>query len=134
MKYTTYCLRLLLSMIVVWIPGPLSGYSEPAIVGNYPSKKQIASMEIDQIAKAVREYIKRTGSSPSAGNPKLFKVLDGNNPQMTHFLATEYMMKNPRGQIVDPWGDPYKIERSSAGIVVSSERCGCAKRVTFPSK
>jgi len=103
------------------------------IIGNYPSKEQIAAMEIDGIGAAIEDYILQVHSPPPLENRLLFRTLDGQNAKRLHFLSTEYMRKNPEGEIVDPWGSPYRIRSADGMIVVSSANCRYTRRIKLNS-
>lgn len=94
--------------------------TEPRIVGNFPSKEQIAMMDIDAVKGAINDYIIEVGSAPPLDNRRLFRALDGHNPRKMNFLSTEYMARDHGGKVVDPWGKPYLIKSDGNSIVISS--------------
>ena len=126
--------RFMRALISLWLGLLFWGCTaQRYVIGNYPSKEQIAMMEIDGIGSAIGDYLVQVGATPPLENQLLFRALDGQNTKGLHFLSTEYMTRNPAGEIVDPWGSPYRIRSAHKMIIVSSANCKYTHRIKLNS-
>jgi hypothetical protein len=91
----------------------------------------VATKEVDVITKAIQEYIDKFHTMPPLRHQQLFPLLDGQNPQKYHFLSLESFRRNAHGEVIDPWQEPYRIEKQPGRIIVSSRKIHYVRAVTF---
>ena len=53
-------------------------------------------------------------------NQQLAEALTGNNPMKKVYLSSWSLPHNRSGELIDPWGDPFRFEQRGDGIVASS--------------
>ena len=98
---------------------------------NYPRKELLATGEVDVIAEAIQRYVDTFHMVPPLEHTQLFRILNGENPRNYHFLFIEQFRRNARGEVVDPWKNPYQISRRGKRITVASPRIHYAKTVSL---
>ena len=69
-----------------------------------------ASNYVAQIYTACQAFRTEYGGLPeSPENCRLKKILGGDNPRGIEFLFTRPTDLNPNGEMIDPWGTPFRI-------------------------
>lgn len=91
----------------------------------------VATKEVDTIAKAIQGYVDKFHTTPPARHQQLFALLDGQNPQKHRFLSLESFRRNAQGEVIDPWKEPYRIEKQQGRIIVSSRKIHYVRAVTL---
>lgn len=77
-----------------------------------------AANEASQILIACRNYDAEYGQMPeSPENARLIKSLTGNNPRKIPFLMLKASQLNSNGEMIDPWGTPFRITFDSGSKV-----------------
>ena len=72
-------------------------------------KNKVADLE-KQIEAACVAYKAKNGTlPPSSENYRLVQILKQDNPQGTSFMGNSPYSLNANGEIVDPWGTPFRI-------------------------
>ena len=82
----------------------------------------VAAQEVDAIAKAIQGYVDRFHTVPPLRHQQLFPLLEGQNSQKYRFLSLPSSRRNERGEVVDPWREPYRIEKQAGRIIVTSRK------------
>jgi hypothetical protein len=73
-----------------------------------------ASIVLENMRRAVRNYGARFGGNPVGTNPEITRALAGDNPKQVNFLKAEDGLRvNANGELVDPWGTPYFFHQLS---------------------
>jgi hypothetical protein len=75
--------------------------------------KETATLQV-----ALRAYRAEFGGYPAGDNRAIFRALTGHNPRNIVFI--EFSTVSPDGDLLDPWGTPYKIYFSGDEILVRS--------------
>jgi hypothetical protein len=94
----------------------------------------VAVTEVDAIAKAIQGYVDKFHTPPPSQHQKLFPLLAGQNPQKYRFLSLESLRMNARGEVVDPWKEPYRIEKQAGRIIVSSRKMHYVRAIRLPEQ
>ena len=93
----------------------------------------VATQEVDVIAKAIQGYVDKFHTTPPLRHQQLFSLLDGRNPQKYRFLSIENLRRNANGEVVDPWKEPYHIEKQAGRIIVTSRKIHYVRAVILPA-
>lgn len=73
-----------------------------------------ASMVMENMRRAIRNYGARFGGNPVGTNPEITRALAGENPGQVKFLNPDDGLRvNANGELVDPWGTPYFFHQLS---------------------
>ena len=73
-----------------------------------------ASLVLENMRRAVRNYGSRFGGNPVGTNPEITRALAGDNPRQVNFLNPDDGLRvNGNGELVDPWGTPYFFHQLS---------------------
>jgi hypothetical protein len=73
-----------------------------------------ASLVLENMRRAVRDYGSRFGGNPVGTNPEITRALAGDNPKQVNFLDPEQGLRvNRNGELVDPWGTPFFFHQLS---------------------
>lgn len=81
----------------------------------------MARVEIANVQAALSDYHSTFGRYPADLNRDITRELLGDNPQKLVFLNARPKQTNTLGELVDPWGTPYRITTTN-GVMVYS--CG----------
>jgi len=76
--------------------------------------------DLDDLFYALQKYKEYTGTYPTGNNAEVVKALGGNNPMKVIVDIGRHKNLNSKGELVDPWGTPYRIYFSGEGILVRS--------------
>lgn len=74
----------------------------------------LASQQLDQINRMLRDYRTVMGSNPTGTNADIMKAIMGGNPKKARLGPPEGMSLNASAELVDPWGTPYFFHQLSA--------------------
>ena len=77
-------------------------------------------LELNGLAGALLDYKKQFGTYPSGDSRAICKALSGVNSSNTIFIALGRGRITPDGDILDPWGTPYKIYISGEWVFIRS--------------
>jgi hypothetical protein len=87
-----------------------------------PVHRAEASHEISQILTACLGYYTEYGEMPeSPENSQLVKSLSSDNPRKIPFLSPKSTQLNSKGEMIDPWGTPFRFTfASDSRVLVTS--------------
>ena len=92
------------------------------IVGSV--KQHEAMEEMDAVIESVKAYKKATGRLPESGAGKLLSSIlsgsDQQNASLKERLKKAHAVVSDQGELLDPWGTPYRIYVTDDGILVRS--------------
>ena len=91
----------------------------------------VATQQVDAIAKAIQGYVDRFHTVPPLRHQQLFPLLEGQNPQKYRFLSLPSSRRNAQGEVVDPWREPYRIEKQAGRIIVTSRKIHYVRAATL---
>jgi hypothetical protein len=91
----------------------------------------VAVQQIDAITNAIQGYIDRFHTLPPPTHQELFPALDGQNPDRYRFLFLEKFRRNAQGEVVDPWKQPYRVEKLGEQIIVASRQMHYVRAVNL---
>jgi hypothetical protein len=91
----------------------------------------VATSQVDAIAKAIQGYLDKFHTTPPLQHQQLFALLDGQNPQRHRFLSLASFRRNARGEVIDPWQEPYRIEKEPGRIIVTSRKIHYVRAATL---
>jgi type II secretory pathway pseudopilin PulG len=103
--WTPYGVLAMLLVLVLLVAASLPG-SGPLKAGI-----RVAVLnQVSQIYTACQNYQIEYGTLPETSeNYRLKKILCGDNPRKIEFLSLKTGQINPNGEIIDPWGTPFRI-------------------------
>ena len=78
------------------------------------------NQDVDDLFYALQKYKEHVGSYPIGENVDVVKALEGNNPQHVFVDIGRRKTLNDKGELVDPWGTPFRIYFSGSGILIRS--------------
>jgi hypothetical protein len=111
-----WLVRISLCGVLVVLIFTLGGIFEPYRTdGGYNLSR--TKMDIASIRAAAQQFETVYGRLPIGTNALLFHALFGGNPQKTVFLEGR---TNNTGELLDPWGTPYRIEIGETNFLISS--------------
>ncbi len=122
--------NIFLVVIIVVASGSLGAQQDQADDNVGFTPLVVAVTEVDAIAKAIQGYIDKFHTTPPLRHQQLFPLLDGQNPQKYRFLSLERFKRNGQGEVIDPWKEPYRIEKEDGRIIVSSRKIHYAVTVS----
>jgi type II secretory pathway pseudopilin PulG len=104
---------LVLAAAVLWSSGTIS---------TPPSKLVRAATNMAGLKTACESYRLTYDSFPSGDNAAITKALRGVNPRNIIFIELKSRNMNPAGEVIDPWGTPYrfKLENGKKPVVQSA--------------
>jgi hypothetical protein len=76
--------------------------------------------ETQAILMAMQQYKAQYGEYPAGDNRAIAHALCGQNPQKVVFIDFRPEHLSPNGDLLDPWGTPFKIYFSGNEILVRS--------------
>jgi hypothetical protein len=82
----------------------------PRIAGGERSKIATARTETFNLRAALNQYQIEFGEYPHGENGSILKALLGNNAKKIRFFDANPKRFNSRGEFLDPWKTPYKIQ------------------------
>ena len=100
-------------MLIVCIGLPLLAIA--GWVGSGPIRRHNkAQHDVDALAQALRAYASEQGDLPKGSFATICRLLrgesvDGQNPQHLDYIEAEGQEINSKGEILDPWGNPYRV-------------------------
>ena len=77
-------------------------------------------METEGILTAMHQYKAAYGEYPAGDSRAITRALQGQNPQKIVFFEANPKHLSPDGNLLDPWGTPFKIYFSDKEILVRS--------------
>jgi hypothetical protein len=103
--------------LLALVTGVIAMLLFPAINGDREGVPQIAR-DTATIHVALRQYRSEFGTLPAGDSLSISRALTGDNPKGTVFI--ELRSNSPRGDLLDPWGTPYRIYYSADEVLVRS--------------
>ena len=88
--------------------------------GGHIERIPIIETQMDAIYGALREYESAYDSFPSGDNRAIFNALRGQNPRQIVFLLSSTNSSSRDGELLDPWGTPFKVYLSGNETIVRS--------------
>lgn len=82
------------------------------------AKQSIASLQIHALHQSIRAFENEYGMSPNGGNAATITLLTTPTNMQGHsvvFLILDKSSLNQKGEMVDPWGTPYRIDARDKG-------------------
>ena len=76
--------------------------------------------DVDDLFYSLQKYKEYTGTYPFGNNADVVKALSGNNPQKVIVDVGRRKNVNSKGELVDPWGTPFRIYFSGEGVLIRS--------------
>ncbi|MEA3210407.1 MAG: hypothetical protein QOE70_3464 [Chthoniobacter sp.] len=76
-------------------------------------KRVTARQDVIMIREALKQYIVEFGTAPVGNHAQIMTALRGKNPKQIIIFEADAKRFNPRGEFLDPWGTPYRIEASN---------------------
>jgi len=76
--------------------------------------------DVDDLFYALQKYKEYTGSYPIGNNADVVRALGGNNAQKVIVDIGRHKNLNTKGELVDPWGTPFRIYFSGEGVLIRS--------------
>ena len=88
----------------------------------YPRERgiPIVVVEMTAIRAAIGRYSSEYGVIPNGDSHTIFQSLRGQNPRKIIFLEFQSRSISSDGDLLDPWGTPYKLYFSGKDILVRS--------------
>ena len=95
------------------------------IFASFPSDRIICrfspiDMELGALQTAIRQYEAEFGANPTGDCRAIFRALRGENPRHIVFIMFPERSISSDGDLLDPWGTPYKVYYSSNEVLVRS--------------
>lgn len=89
---------------------------------NYRTELRTAEInsDVDDLFYALQKYKEYTGTFPPGNNADVVKALSGGNSQRVIVDIGRRKNLNDKGEVVDPWGTPFRIYFSGDGILIRS--------------
>ena len=78
------------------------------------------SADTDDLFEALQTYKERLGVYPVGSNAEVVKAMMGNNAKSLIILVGRKKNLNTKGELVDPWGTPFRIYFAGEGIMIRS--------------
>jgi Type II secretion system (T2SS), protein G len=76
--------------------------------------------DVNDIFYAVQKYKEHVGSYPAGSNAEVVKALSGENSKHVFIEIGRHKTLNDKGELVDPWGTPFKIYFSGDSVLIRS--------------
>ena len=76
--------------------------------------------DTDDLFEALQTYKERLGVYPVGSNAEVVKAMMGNNAKSLIILVGRKKNLNTKGELVDPWGTPFRIYFAGEGIMIRS--------------
>jgi hypothetical protein len=77
------------------------------------TKKIRARADVSMLCAAVIQYRATYGLPPSGNHAQILAALRGENLRHIRFLDRPSKSFNERGELLDPWGRPYRIDTTN---------------------
>ncbi len=77
-----------------------------------PLRKSAVQVTGEQLRFALKAYQSEYGSYPIGDYRQICRALCGNNPKNIEFFERDPKHRNALGEIIDPWGTPFRIDLS----------------------
>ena len=81
---------------------------------------RVIDLETSQILSAIHTYKSQFGELPKGGNRAVFRALRGENPRHVVFFECPATRISPDGDLLDPWGTPFKLYFSGEETLIRS--------------
>jgi hypothetical protein len=77
-------------------------------------------VDMQNLHSALYKYQADCGAFPKGDNKAVLKALCGDNPAKEEFFrcGPEFLSQN--GELLDPWGTPYRFDFSAKGVTIRS--------------
>jgi hypothetical protein len=75
-------------------------------------RETVARTTATNLASAIKQYSSEFGSFPAGNRIEITRALLGNNPRKTVFFEPRAGAMSPAGELLDPWGAPYRFDLS----------------------
>lgn len=75
---------------------------------------------VEDLFDALQKYKEKVGSYPVGNNAEVVKALQGNNAKQVIIVIGRTKNINTKGELVDPWGTPFRIYFAGEGILIRS--------------
>ena len=85
----------------------------PVSWGHQTPRRAIARIDVTQIRAAIKGYIVEFGIPPTGDHSQIIAALRGKNLRQIIFFEGDAKRFNGRGEFLDPWGTPYRIDVSN---------------------
>src|SRR5438552_1279798 len=79
---------------------------------------RIVEVEVDGLMAALQQYHMEFKAFPPGDSVEIQKALQGGNPRGLPFFQAGSRSLNNKGELLDPWGTPYRFTFSSTNRVV----------------
>ncbi|HOX56440.1 MAG TPA: hypothetical protein P5205_06850 [Candidatus Paceibacterota bacterium] len=76
--------------------------------------------DADNLILGIQQYREFVGSYPSGNNPSIAKALLGRSDRKVLILAVRKSDMNDKGEILDPWGTPFRFYFSDNEVMIRS--------------
>jgi hypothetical protein len=76
--------------------------------------------DVNDLFDSLQKYKERAGSYPAGNNAEIVKCLQGNNPKNIIIVVGHKKNFNTKGELIDPWGTPFRIYFAGEGILIRS--------------
>jgi hypothetical protein len=87
-----------------------------------------------KLIAAIREYVLEFESLPSSAPGEMILALTGENPSNHRFLHVPANQLSARGELLDPWGTPYRVIVEGDEQHVRVQSAGANRVFEAPSK
>jgi hypothetical protein len=77
-------------------------------------------LEIATVRAAIWQYEAEFGAFPTGDSREVFRALRGDNYRQMVFIAFAKASASADGNLLDPWGTPYKVYYSGKDVLVRS--------------
>lgn len=110
----------LVALFIVLAAGALLFWMQSKSHLGTPAREFLADAK--DLTTALQEYRKFVGSYPSGSAVDIANALSGQNDSSKKVLvlASSLKKRNPKGEIIDPWGTPIQFYFSQGNILLRS--------------
>lgn len=106
-------LGLLLSLL-----GLVSLLSLPLLFNRQEPGERHVDAQMRVLLTALQSYESQYGNYPTGSEVVILKALTGANPRKMNFLVLGSWHTNTLGELLDPWGMPFRIVKASTNEVI----------------
>lgn len=90
-------------------------------LGNRPTAETLAfTKQADDLIEGLQAYRKFVGSFPNGSSADIANDLSGKSEKKVLVMAARQENRNPKGEIVDPWGTPIQFFFSPSTVLIRS--------------
>jgi type II secretory pathway pseudopilin PulG len=75
---------------------------------------------VEDLFDALQKFKERLGTYPAGNNAEVVKALKGNNAKGVIIVIGREKNINTKGELVDPWGTPFRFYFAGEGILIRS--------------